>query len=132
MEIEELRGLNVLKHCKGGEYILLRRISYEGEPHWMYARCVEGEGIVPLTSKGKFTSLHFDFFLRPESMFLENHETLGVPRFSMMHEYGGTHVFKRIDNSEFMPAFYSWWFTATHTETGKKVMVNGDGTYRIF
>ena len=130
MEFNELRGMNVLKHCKGGEYILLRRISYEGAPHWLYARVAKNNE--KLTSRGQYTSLHFDFFLRPEEMFLENHGTLNVPRFSMMHDGTETDVYEKIDNSEFMHEFYSWWFTAHHTETGEKIRVNGDGTYIKF
>ena len=65
-------------------------------------------------------------------MFLENHGTLNVPRFSMMHDGTETDVYKKIDNSEFMHEFYSWWFTAHHTETGEKIRVNGDGTYIKF
>lgn len=127
----DLRGDLCLKHCKGGEYILVQRISFKGDPHWLYARhtTVEDAKELPLSIDGRLTSLHFDFFLRPEDMFMEVHSDLKEPRFSMMQGHMNTDLYKNFILSEFYKYMRSWWFTATHTETGDKVKVNGDGTY---
>lgn len=133
IDIKELRGDRVLKHCKGGEYILIQRISYKGDPHWLYARITSNVNLnaLPLTVDGRLTSLHFDFFLRPESMFSEVHEKLKEPRFSMIQKHMTTDLYKSFVLSEFYKDLRSWWFTATHTETGELVRVNGDGTYSM-
>lgn len=130
---KDLKGDTALKHCKGGEYILIQRISYKGDPHWLYARLSHSPNLkeFPLTLDGRLTSLHFDFFLRPESMFTETHDKLNVPRFSMMPRqmYTGNELYRSFILSEFYKNLRNWWFTAVHTETGDKVKVCGDGTY---
>ena len=130
----ELKGDLCLRHCKGGDYILVQRISYKGEPHWLYARHVEPQIAkeYPLTLDGRLTSLHFEFFLRPEEMFTEYHSELRVPRFSMIPGYMNTMLYRDFVLSEFYDKLRNWWFTAVHTETGDKIKVNGDGTYTVF
>lgn len=131
---EDLRGDTVLRHCKGGEYILVQRISYKGDPHWLYARFNKNDIVktYPLTFDGRLTSLHFEFFLRPEEMFVEIHDTLKEPRFSMIQKPMLTDIYKEFVLSEFYKTLRNWWFTATHTETGELIKVNGDGTYTSF
>ena len=134
MTKKELRGDVCLRHCKGGEYILVQRISYKGDPHWLYARFSEKQNVRshPLSLDGRLTSLHFEFFLRPEEMFVEIHDTLKEPRFSMIPNYMQTHLYKEFVLAEFYKSLRNWWFTATHTETGDMIKVNGDGTYTVF
>ena len=130
LDKRDLRGDLCLKHCKGGEYILLQRISYEGDPHWLYARYTHNDVVdFPLSLDGRLTSIHFDFFIRPEYMFLEMHDTIKEPRFSMIQNHTTTKLYKDFVLSEFYKDLRNWWFTATHTEKGVKVRVNGDGTY---
>ena len=131
---EDLRGDVCLRHCKGGEYILVQRISYKGDPHWLYARLSQKENVkeYPLSLDGRLTSVHFEFFLRPEEMFVEIHDTLKEPRFSMIPKYRGIQLYKEFVLSKFYKNIRTWWFTATHTETGELVKVNCDGTYTDF
>ena len=64
LDKRDLRGDICLKHCKGGEYILLQRISYEGDPHWLYARYTHNDVVdFQLSLDGRLTSIHFDFFI---------------------------------------------------------------------
>ena len=126
----DLRGDLCLKHCKGGEYILIQRISFKGDPHWLYARYTHNDVVdFPLSLDGRLTSVYFDFFIRPEEMFSEVHDTLKEPRFSMIQDHTKTNLYKDFVLSEFYKNLRNWWFTATHTETGDIVRVNGDGTY---
>ena len=65
-------------------------------------------------------------------MFVEIHDTLKEPRFSMIQKPMLTDIYKEFVLSEFYKTLRNWWFTATHTETGELIKVNGDGTYTSF